>query len=319
MRRAEGGQTDDAGSASSSPSSSQAEASFTEKAPRGEQFCVINPWVEGWRPGPLVSIQRRVSLRARAETISSSPPLFSPILPAKAGTQVIVPYRDPYWARELRVMGDLGQIVPMVRLVLPLFPSSSLSRLPQRSTLQADDHSRFSTFSTRAGMGTQEPTSDRGMSATFGRRLQLLWSRVRDKVSLTLFDLLSPRVECHLAQLTRPLSFQSFPFPRNYTFDEVHNVGAARIAEIAQKNGVSRLIHVSHLNADPNSTSKYYAVSLLACSELIFKPSISRRASTDAVVSFVSETVERTRRQSRPRGVPERDDRSTWTDLRIRG
>ena len=35
---------------------------------------------------------------------------------AKAGTQVIVPYRDEDEKRHLKVMGDLGQIVPMVRL-----------------------------------------------------------------------------------------------------------------------------------------------------------------------------------------------------------
>jgi hypothetical protein len=31
------------------------------------------------------------------------------------GTQVIVPYRDEDEARHLKPMGDLGQIVPMVR------------------------------------------------------------------------------------------------------------------------------------------------------------------------------------------------------------
>lgn len=34
---------------------------------------------------------------------------------AKVGTQVIVPYRDEDEKRHLKVMGDLGQIVPMVR------------------------------------------------------------------------------------------------------------------------------------------------------------------------------------------------------------
>ena len=34
---------------------------------------------------------------------------------AKAGTQVIVPYREEDEKRHLKVMGDLGQIVPMVR------------------------------------------------------------------------------------------------------------------------------------------------------------------------------------------------------------
>lgn len=36
-------------------------------------------------------------------------------LAAKAGTQVVVPYRDEDEIRILRVMGDLGQIVPLVR------------------------------------------------------------------------------------------------------------------------------------------------------------------------------------------------------------
>ena len=36
---------------------------------------------------------------------------------AKAGTQVIVPFRDEDEKRHLKVMGDLGQIVPMVRSV----------------------------------------------------------------------------------------------------------------------------------------------------------------------------------------------------------
>lgn len=32
---------------------------------------------------------------------------------AKAGTQVVVPYRDADEARHLKVCGDLGQVVPM--------------------------------------------------------------------------------------------------------------------------------------------------------------------------------------------------------------
>jgi NADH dehydrogenase (ubiquinone) 1 alpha subcomplex subunit 9 len=36
---------------------------------------------------------------------------------AKAGTQVVVPYRDEDEKRFLKVMGDLGQIVPMVLCV----------------------------------------------------------------------------------------------------------------------------------------------------------------------------------------------------------
>lgn len=38
---------------------------------------------------------------------------------AKAGTQVVVPYRDEDEKRHLKVMGDLGQIVPLVRSSIP--------------------------------------------------------------------------------------------------------------------------------------------------------------------------------------------------------
>jgi len=37
---------------------------------------------------------------------------------AKAGTQVIIPYRDEDDKRHLKVTGDLGQVVPMVRLTI---------------------------------------------------------------------------------------------------------------------------------------------------------------------------------------------------------
>ena len=40
-----------------------------------------------------------------------------PTFLAKAGTQVIVPFRDEDEKRHLKVMGDLGQIVPLVRSV----------------------------------------------------------------------------------------------------------------------------------------------------------------------------------------------------------
>jgi len=45
---------------------------------------------------------------------------------------------------------------------------------------------------------------------------------------------------------------------KNYSFDDVNVAGARRIARIAAQNGVSRLIHVSHYNAHPDSTSAFY-------------------------------------------------------------
>ena len=44
---------------------------------------------------------------------------------------------------------------------------------------------------------------------------------------------------------------------RNYTFNDVHVKGAARIARIAKEMGVEKLVHVSHLNAAP-SLKKIY-------------------------------------------------------------
>lgn len=45
---------------------------------------------------------------------------------------------------------------------------------------------------------------------------------------------------------------------RNFDYSSVHVAGAERIAKIAAASGVSRLVHVSHLNASVNSQSKFY-------------------------------------------------------------
>ncbi|KAG8843045.1 hypothetical protein FRB96_004383 [Tulasnella sp. 330] len=45
---------------------------------------------------------------------------------------------------------------------------------------------------------------------------------------------------------------------KNFTFNDVNVLGAQRIAEICQAESVSRLIHVSHLNASPDSASAFY-------------------------------------------------------------
>ncbi|RHZ81169.1 hypothetical protein Glove_123g190 [Diversispora epigaea] len=44
----------------------------------------------------------------------------------------------------------------------------------------------------------------------------------------------------------------------NFTFEQVHVEGAARIARISREDGVARFVHVSSLNADKNSKSKFY-------------------------------------------------------------
>jgi NADH dehydrogenase (ubiquinone) 1 alpha subcomplex subunit 9 len=46
---------------------------------------------------------------------------------------------------------------------------------------------------------------------------------------------------------------------RNFKFHDVHVAAAQRIAEAVAKHNVSRFIHLSSYNADPNSESKFYA------------------------------------------------------------
>ena len=50
----------------------------------------------------------------------------------------------------------------------------------------------------------------------------------------------------------------SSPSHRNFTYDDVLVKGAARIAKVSASVGVPRLVHVSHLNASPTSTSQFY-------------------------------------------------------------
>lgn len=45
---------------------------------------------------------------------------------------------------------------------------------------------------------------------------------------------------------------------KNFDYASVHVAGAERIASIAAQSGVSRLVHVSHLNAAATSNSKFY-------------------------------------------------------------
>lgn len=107
---------------------------------------------------------------------------------AKAGTQVIVPYRDEDTKRHLKVMGDLGQVVPM---------EWDLRRPDQiAECLRHSD---------------------------------------------TVFNLVGRDYET-----------------RNFNYHGVNVEGAELIAKVAAEAGVSRLFHVSHLNASKTSTSAFY-------------------------------------------------------------
>ncbi|CAD6953565.1 unnamed protein product [Tilletia controversa] len=107
---------------------------------------------------------------------------------AQRGTQVIIPYRDEEEKRHLKVLGDLGQVVPM--------------EWDLRDDQQTEECLRHSDI---------------------------------------VYNLVGRNYET-----------------KNFNFDDVHVKGAERIAQIAEAAGVSRFIHLSHLNADLNSKSAFY-------------------------------------------------------------
>jgi NADH dehydrogenase (ubiquinone) 1 alpha subcomplex subunit 9 len=56
--------------------------------------------------------------------------------------------------------------------------------------------------------------------------------------------------------LFRLTTYQS---SRNFDFHAVNVDGAQRIARVSSAAGVPRLVHVSHLNASPDSASRFYS------------------------------------------------------------
>jgi len=112
---------------------------------------------------------------------------------AKAGTQVIIPYREEDEKRHLKVTGDLGQVVPM------------------EWDIRNDEQ-----------------------IAECVRHSDVVYNLVgRDYKT------------------------------KNFDFADVQVKGAQRIAEISKAHGVSRFVHVSHLNADVDSPSELYRTKAL--------------------------------------------------------
>jgi NADH dehydrogenase (ubiquinone) 1 alpha subcomplex subunit 9 len=106
---------------------------------------------------------------------------------AQKGTQVVIPYRDEDGKRHLKLMGDLGQIVP---LEFDLRNDEQLAECMRHSDV--------------------------------------------------VYNLIGRNHET-----------------KNFKYNDVNVAGPSRLAQIAQELGVSRFIHVSHINADANSPSAF--------------------------------------------------------------
>jgi len=74
--------------------------------------------------------------------------------------------------------------------------------------------------------------------------------------TISLAVIMRQSVSCFYTHLSATLT--GFDSQRNFTFDDVHVKGAGLIAEVSASVGVPRLVHVSHLNASPTSTSQFY-------------------------------------------------------------
>ncbi|WWD22150.1 hypothetical protein CI109_106639 [Kwoniella shandongensis] len=107
---------------------------------------------------------------------------------ARQGTQVVIPYRDEDEKRRLKIMGDLGQIVPLE------WDARNLDQ-----TAEAVRHSDV------------------------------------------VYNLVGRDYET-----------------RNYSYEDVNVNVAKSIAEVSASLDVPRLVHVSHLNASPDSASAFY-------------------------------------------------------------
>jgi hypothetical protein len=64
-----------------------------------------------------MSLRTKDEADLRNDVISVRYAIF--YLVGKSGSRVIVPYRDEDDKRHLKIMGDLGQIIPLVRPTLP--------------------------------------------------------------------------------------------------------------------------------------------------------------------------------------------------------
>uniref|UniRef100_A0A8P0TCX5 NADH dehydrogenase [ubiquinone] 1 alpha subcomplex subunit 9, mitochondrial n=1 Tax=Canis lupus familiaris TaxID=9615 RepID=A0A8P0TCX5_CANLF len=140
----------------------------------------------------------------------------------RMGSQVIIPYRcDPYDTMHLRPMGDLGQIIFLI--YCDLFVSRRV-REPA-GNVRPHDHSSYNKWS------LHEMEWD-------GRNKDSIQRAV--KHSNVVINLIGREWET-----------------KNFDFEDVFVKIPQAIAKVSKEAGVEKFIHVSHLNADIKSSSRY--------------------------------------------------------------
>ncbi|EPY87872.1 NADH dehydrogenase [ubiquinone] 1 alpha subcomplex subunit 9, mitochondrial-like protein [Camelus ferus] len=173
----------------------------------------------------------------------------------RMGSQVVVPYRcEPYDTMHLRPMGDLGQILFLKQ-----------QRISRATEIQGHSYRNQGTWSRRCHVvpptavglfgtllveGGAADALRAGCPPMFSRdRLLLLqeWDG-RDKDSI--------RRAVEHSNVVINLVGREWE-TRNFDFEDVFVKIPQAIAQVSKEAGVERLIHVSHLNADIKSPSRY--------------------------------------------------------------
>ena len=141
---------------------------------------------------------------------------------ATRGCTVVIPFREEMGKRHLKVTGDLGRIVFLVRLAETQTPRGLELTIVQeydlRNTASIEESVRHSDVVYNL-VGRDYPT------------------------------------KCFPIIPTRGNFTEKF---RNFSLEDVHVEGTERIAEAVAKYDVDRFIHISSHNADENSASEFY-------------------------------------------------------------
>ena len=172
----------------------------------------------------------------------------------RAGSQIVVPLRcDEYDYRHLRLMGDLGQIAPMV------------SSGPQWSSIALIGHGywyRHNRTPLVSPLTPPPPPQEFHLKDEESVRKAVQHSNV-------VINLIGRDYEtwcvcvcvllclCEQWKWSMSISSVCSCVHRNFKYSEVHVDGARVIAEACRQTGVQRLIHFSALSAHSSSPSRF--------------------------------------------------------------